>query len=97
MRANSTGLLVTPCDDDPHPQLVRALGRRRRRARRQQPHLDAGLHRPDDRRAVADVKPLRLGSVAVHDDGAVGEHAVDVEQDEADALGASLETLSTHH
>ena len=61
-------LLVDALRHDRDPELRRALGRRRRRARRQQPDLDAGPQRPHDRGAVADVELLRFGAVGVHDD-----------------------------
>ena len=41
--------------------------------------------RPDNGRAIPDVKALRLRSVDVHRDNTVGEYTVNVEQQQPDA------------
>ena len=76
--------------DDADGELGRAVRRRARRSRRQQPDGQPGALRPDDAGAVADVEALGLGAVGVHDDLAGREHAVDVEQQEPDAGGFGL-------
>ena len=47
--------------------------------------------RPDQRRAVLDVEALRLAAVGVHQDLAVGEHAVHVEQQQLDRAPPGVE------
>ena len=52
--------------------------------------LEAGAAGPDDAEAVADVEALEF-AFAAHEDGAVGEDAVDVAEEEADAFEAGGE------
>jgi hypothetical protein len=64
-------------------ELRRPLRGRRRRARRQKTDRESRALRPHDGRAVLDVEDLALAAVGVHHDLPVGQHAVDVEQDQA--------------
>jgi len=68
-----------------HAELRRPLRRRRRRTRRQKADNQPGALRQHDAGAVLDVELFALGAVGVQQDLAVGEHAVDVEEDQLDA------------
>ena len=70
--------------EEADPQFRGALVRHRRGPRRDQADAQAHALRPDERRAVLDVEALRLAAVGVHQHLAVGEHAVDVEEQQLD-------------
>ena len=77
--------------DQRDAQLRGAVRRGRRIARRQEADLEAGALRPDHRDAVPDGERLALRAVRVHHHDAVGEHAVDVEQQQLDPGGLGFE------
>src|SRR5690606_19083393 len=53
----------------------------------QQTDFEPSLPRPDEPQSVADEERLRFAGHRADVDGAVGQHPVDVEKDEADASG----------
>ena len=79
-------------DDEPDAELGGAMRRRTGGSSREQPDRQARALCPDHRRAVTDVETLRLGAIRVDDDRAVGEDAVDVEEDQLDSSGLVLES-----
>ncbi len=81
----AASLLLHALFDDADGELGGAVCRRTRRSGREQADSQSGALRPHDAGAVADVKPLGLGAVGMHDDLAGREHAVDVEEQQADA------------
>ena len=87
------GLQLVPLrlHDQADGELRGALGRGGGLAGRQEAALDPRLAGVHDARAVADVERLRLGAVAVQHDAAVGQDAVDVEQQQPDAGRLRLE------
>ena len=83
-------------------ELSGALCGRGGRPRRQEPDVEAKPERPHDGRTVLDVEQLAFRAVRVQQQLAVGEDAVDVEQDEPDfsgscVHGAVLKNISIHH
>ncbi len=79
------GLLATPCWTMRTPSCAARCAVAPGRSRGQQAHGQAGALRPDDRRPVLDVEALGLAAVGVHRHDAVGQHAVDVEEQQPDA------------
>ncbi len=77
--------------DESDAELGRPAGRGLRRASAEQADLEACALRPDDGRAVPDVERLDFaGRRSEQHDRAVGQHAIDVEQEQPDAAGACV-------
>ena len=68
-----------------------------RAALRDQAEAVARLLPEPDAHPVADVEPLGLDPLVVEDDAAVGQHAVDVGEDQFDGLAALFEVHGVGH
>ena len=76
---------------DGHAELRRPLRGCRRAARGQQADLQAGPLGPDQPGTVLDVEPFALGPVRVEQNLAVGQDAVDIEQQQAETGGVHVQ------